>query len=37
MPQPLPFPPSIVRSGSPKLDPSEVYLKSKTLYEDKRK
>ncbi|XP_054567486.1 membrane-associated guanylate kinase, WW and PDZ domain-containing protein 3 [Eptesicus fuscus] len=35
IPQPLPFPPSIVRSGSPKLDPSEVYLKSKTLYEDK--
>ncbi|XP_036198572.1 membrane-associated guanylate kinase, WW and PDZ domain-containing protein 3 isoform X2 [Myotis myotis] len=35
VPQPLPFPPSIVRSGSPKLDPSEVYLKSKTLYEDK--
>uniref|UniRef100_G3U714 Membrane-associated guanylate kinase, WW and PDZ domain-containing protein 3 n=1 Tax=Loxodonta africana TaxID=9785 RepID=G3U714_LOXAF len=35
-PQPMPFPPSIIRSGSPKLDPSEVYLKSKTLYEDKR-
>ncbi|XP_045672419.1 membrane-associated guanylate kinase, WW and PDZ domain-containing protein 3 isoform X2 [Phyllostomus hastatus] len=35
MPQPMPFPPSIIRSGSPKLDPSEVYLKSKTLYEDK--
>uniref|UniRef100_A0A452UBK0 Membrane-associated guanylate kinase, WW and PDZ domain-containing protein 3 n=1 Tax=Ursus maritimus TaxID=29073 RepID=A0A452UBK0_URSMA len=35
IPQPMPFPPSIVRSGSPKLDPSEVYLKSKTLYEDK--
>ncbi|XP_051021884.1 membrane-associated guanylate kinase, WW and PDZ domain-containing protein 3 isoform X2 [Acomys russatus] len=35
VPQPMPFPPSIVRSGSPKLDPSEVYLKSKTLYEDK--
>lgn len=34
-PQPMPFPPSIIRSGSPKLDPSEVYLKSKTLYEDK--
>ncbi|KAL1772086.1 membrane-associated guanylate kinase, WW and PDZ domain-containing protein 3 isoform X2 [Sigmodon hispidus] len=28
-------PESIIRSGSPKLDPSEVYLKSKTLYEDK--
>lgn len=35
VPQPMPFPPSIIRSGSPKLDPSEVYLKSKTLYEDK--
>ncbi|XP_010629568.1 membrane-associated guanylate kinase, WW and PDZ domain-containing protein 3 isoform X1 [Fukomys damarensis] len=35
IPQPMPFPPSITRSGSPKLDPSEVYLKSKTLYEDK--
>ncbi|XP_032737295.1 membrane-associated guanylate kinase, WW and PDZ domain-containing protein 3 isoform X1 [Lontra canadensis] len=35
LPQPMPFPPSIIRSGSPKLDPSEVYLKSKTLYEDK--
>lgn len=37
IPQPMPFPPSAVRPGSPKLDPSEVYLKSKTLYEDKRK
>uniref|UniRef100_A0A9L0TGG5 Membrane-associated guanylate kinase, WW and PDZ domain-containing protein 3 n=1 Tax=Equus caballus TaxID=9796 RepID=A0A9L0TGG5_HORSE len=37
IPQPMPFPPSIIRSGSPKLDPSEVYLKSKTLYEDKQK
>ncbi|XP_042548234.1 membrane-associated guanylate kinase, WW and PDZ domain-containing protein 3 [Dipodomys spectabilis] len=35
IPQPMPFPPSIIRSGSPKLDPSEVYLKSKSLYEDK--
>ncbi|KAM7054781.1 membrane-associated guanylate kinase, WW and PDZ domain-containing protein 3 isoform 1-T1 [Molossus nigricans] len=35
VPRPLPFPPSIIRSGSPKPDPSEVYLKSKTLYEDK--
>uniref|UniRef100_A0A4X2KKL7 Membrane-associated guanylate kinase, WW and PDZ domain-containing protein 3 n=1 Tax=Vombatus ursinus TaxID=29139 RepID=A0A4X2KKL7_VOMUR len=35
VPQPMPFPPSIIRSGSPKLDPSEVYLKSKTIYEDK--
>lgn len=36
IPQPMPFPPTAVRSGSPKLDPSEVYLKSKTMYEDKR-
>lgn len=36
IPQPMPFPPTAVRPGSPKLDPSEVYLKSKTIYEDKR-
>ncbi|XP_075766387.1 membrane-associated guanylate kinase, WW and PDZ domain-containing protein 3 isoform X2 [Pelodiscus sinensis] len=35
IPQPMPFPPAAVRSGSPKLDPSEVYLKSKTIFEDK--
>ncbi|KAM6040988.1 membrane-associated guanylate kinase, WW and PDZ domain-containing protein 3 isoform 2-T2 [Theristicus caerulescens] len=35
IPQPMPFPPTAVRAGSPKLDPSEVYLKSKTIYEDK--
>nr|XP_038024482.1 membrane-associated guanylate kinase, WW and PDZ domain-containing protein 3 isoform X2 [Anas platyrhynchos] len=35
IPQPMPFPPTAVRSSSPKLDPSEVYLKSKTIYEDK--
>ncbi|KAM9520204.1 membrane-associated guanylate kinase, WW and PDZ domain-containing protein 3 isoform 1-T1 [Guaruba guarouba] len=35
IPQPMPFPPTAVRPGSPKLDPSEVYLKSKTIYEDK--
>uniref|UniRef100_A0A7M4FCT9 Membrane-associated guanylate kinase, WW and PDZ domain-containing protein 3 n=1 Tax=Crocodylus porosus TaxID=8502 RepID=A0A7M4FCT9_CROPO len=35
VPQPMPFPPAAVRSGSPKLDPSEVYLKSKTIFEDK--
>ncbi|XP_062999441.1 membrane-associated guanylate kinase, WW and PDZ domain-containing protein 3 isoform X2 [Elgaria multicarinata webbii] len=35
VPQPMPFPPAAVRSASPKLDPSEVYLKSKTLFEDK--
>lgn len=34
-PQPMPFPPTAVRSASPKLDPSEIYLKSKTLFEDK--
>ncbi|XP_072853267.2 membrane-associated guanylate kinase, WW and PDZ domain-containing protein 3 isoform X2 [Pogona vitticeps] len=35
VPHPIPFPPSTIRSASPKLDPSEVYLKSKTLFEDK--
>ncbi|XP_065505778.1 membrane-associated guanylate kinase, WW and PDZ domain-containing protein 3 isoform X2 [Caloenas nicobarica] len=35
IPQPMPFPPTAVRPGTPKLDPSEVYLKSKTMYEDK--
>ncbi|NXC17013.1 MAGI3 protein, partial [Corythaeola cristata] len=35
IPQPMPFPPTAVRPGSPKPDPSEVYLKSKTIYEDK--
>uniref|UniRef100_A0A8C8EB30 Membrane-associated guanylate kinase, WW and PDZ domain-containing protein 3 n=1 Tax=Otus sunia TaxID=257818 RepID=A0A8C8EB30_9STRI len=35
IPQPMPFPPAAVRPGSPKLDPSEVYLKSKSIYEDK--
>nr|XP_033774166.1 membrane-associated guanylate kinase, WW and PDZ domain-containing protein 3 isoform X3 [Geotrypetes seraphini] len=34
-PHPLPFPPNVVRSGSPKLDPSEVYMKSKNIFEDK--
>ncbi|XP_025024335.1 membrane-associated guanylate kinase, WW and PDZ domain-containing protein 3-like, partial [Python bivittatus] len=35
VPHPMPFPPTSVKSSSPKLDPSEVYLKSKTLFEDK--
>ncbi|KAM9320891.1 membrane-associated guanylate kinase, WW and PDZ domain-containing protein 3 [Gastrophryne carolinensis] len=35
LPQPLPFPPNIARSNSPKLDPSEVYKKSKNIFEDK--
>ncbi|KAG9332687.1 hypothetical protein JZ751_014785 [Albula glossodonta] len=34
-PQPLPFPPNAARSSSPKLDPSEVYLKSKALLDSK--
>ncbi|XP_029430105.1 membrane-associated guanylate kinase, WW and PDZ domain-containing protein 3 isoform X2 [Rhinatrema bivittatum] len=34
-PHPLPFPPNAVRSSSPKLDPSEVYMKSKNIFEDK--
>ncbi|XP_075709960.1 membrane-associated guanylate kinase, WW and PDZ domain-containing protein 3 isoform X2 [Rhinoderma darwinii] len=35
LPQPLPFPPNLARSNSPKLDPSEVYKKSKYIFEDK--
>ncbi|XP_041438001.1 membrane-associated guanylate kinase, WW and PDZ domain-containing protein 3 isoform X2 [Xenopus laevis] len=35
LPQPLPFPPNLARSSSPKLDPSEVYKKSKNIFEDK--
>ncbi|NXN25059.1 MAGI3 protein, partial [Nycticryphes semicollaris] len=35
IPQPMPFPPTAARPGSPKLDPSEVYLKSKSIYEDR--
>uniref|UniRef100_A0A8C2PTQ7 Membrane-associated guanylate kinase, WW and PDZ domain-containing protein 3 n=1 Tax=Cyprinus carpio TaxID=7962 RepID=A0A8C2PTQ7_CYPCA len=35
-PQSLPFPPHAIRSSSPKLDPSELYLKSKALLDSKR-
>ncbi|CAH2220786.1 membrane-associated guanylate kinase, WW and PDZ domain-containing 3 isoform X1 [Pelobates cultripes] len=35
VPHPLPFPPNLARSNSPKLDPSEVYKKSKNIFEDK--
>ncbi|XP_018420081.1 PREDICTED: membrane-associated guanylate kinase, WW and PDZ domain-containing protein 3 [Nanorana parkeri] len=35
LPQPLPFPPNLARSNSPKLDPSEVYKKSKNIFDDK--
>uniref|UniRef100_A0AAY5EHL1 Membrane-associated guanylate kinase, WW and PDZ domain-containing protein 3 n=1 Tax=Electrophorus electricus TaxID=8005 RepID=A0AAY5EHL1_ELEEL len=35
IPQSLPFPPNVVRSSSPKLDPSELYLKSKAMLENK--
>ncbi|XP_053338045.1 membrane-associated guanylate kinase, WW and PDZ domain-containing protein 3a isoform X1 [Clarias gariepinus] len=34
-PQSLPFPPNVVRSNSPKLDPSELYLKSKAIVDSK--
>ncbi|XP_030623833.1 membrane-associated guanylate kinase, WW and PDZ domain-containing protein 3a [Chanos chanos] len=34
-PQTLPFPPSAMRSNSPKLDPTELYLKSKALLDSK--
>uniref|UniRef100_A0A8C1TUP0 Membrane-associated guanylate kinase, WW and PDZ domain-containing protein 3 n=1 Tax=Cyprinus carpio TaxID=7962 RepID=A0A8C1TUP0_CYPCA len=34
-PQSLPFPPHAIRSNSPKLDPSELYLKSKAMLDSK--
>ncbi|KAL2076386.1 hypothetical protein ACEWY4_028017 [Coilia grayii] len=34
-PQSLPFPPNMIRSASPKLDPSQLYLKSKAMLENK--
>ncbi|XP_062396884.1 membrane-associated guanylate kinase, WW and PDZ domain-containing protein 3a isoform X2 [Sardina pilchardus] len=34
-PQSLPFPPNLIRSASPKLDPSQLYLKSKAMLENK--
>lgn len=34
-PQSLPFPPHAIRSSSPKLDPSELYLKSKAMLDNK--
>ncbi|XP_067302210.1 membrane-associated guanylate kinase, WW and PDZ domain-containing protein 3a isoform X4 [Pseudorasbora parva] len=34
-PQSLPFPPHAIRSSSPKLDPSELYLKSKAMLDSK--
>ncbi|XP_073678798.1 membrane-associated guanylate kinase, WW and PDZ domain-containing protein 3-like [Garra rufa] len=34
-PQSLPFPPHAMRSSSPKLDPSELYLKSKAMLDSK--
>ncbi|XP_051947430.1 membrane-associated guanylate kinase, WW and PDZ domain-containing protein 3-like isoform X1 [Xyrauchen texanus] len=34
-PQSLPFPPHVMRSNSPKLDPSELYLKSKAMLDSK--
>uniref|UniRef100_A0AAR2KET7 Membrane-associated guanylate kinase, WW and PDZ domain-containing protein 3 n=1 Tax=Pygocentrus nattereri TaxID=42514 RepID=A0AAR2KET7_PYGNA len=35
VPQSFPFPPNLVRSNSPKLDPTELYLKSKAILESK--
>lgn len=35
-PQSLPFPPQLIRSSSPKLDPTELYLKSKAMQDSKR-
>uniref|UniRef100_A0A8C9W7K7 Membrane-associated guanylate kinase, WW and PDZ domain-containing protein 1 n=1 Tax=Scleropages formosus TaxID=113540 RepID=A0A8C9W7K7_SCLFO len=34
-PQALPYPPSAIRSGSPKPDPAELYIKSKALVESR--
>ncbi|XP_063064665.1 membrane-associated guanylate kinase, WW and PDZ domain-containing protein 3a isoform X2 [Engraulis encrasicolus] len=34
-PYSLPFPPNMLRSASPKLDPSQLYLKSKAMLENK--
>lgn len=34
-PQSLPFPPQLIRSSSPKLDPTELYLKSKAMQDSK--
>ncbi|XP_078098119.1 membrane-associated guanylate kinase, WW and PDZ domain-containing protein 3-like isoform X2 [Mustelus asterias] len=35
IPQPMPFPPNAVRPSSPKRDPTEVYVQSKTIFDNK--
>ncbi|XP_041051126.1 membrane-associated guanylate kinase, WW and PDZ domain-containing protein 3a isoform X2 [Carcharodon carcharias] len=35
IPQPMPFPPNAVRPSSPKRDPTEVYVQSKTMFDSK--
>ncbi|XP_055510373.1 membrane-associated guanylate kinase, WW and PDZ domain-containing protein 3a isoform X3 [Leucoraja erinacea] len=35
IPQPMPFPPNAVRSSSPKRDPTEVYIQSKIIFDNK--
>ncbi|XP_067913609.1 membrane-associated guanylate kinase, WW and PDZ domain-containing protein 3a isoform X2 [Heterodontus francisci] len=35
VPQPMPFPPNAVRPSSPKRDPTEVYVQSKTIFDSK--
>ncbi|XP_051890592.1 membrane-associated guanylate kinase, WW and PDZ domain-containing protein 3a isoform X3 [Pristis pectinata] len=35
IPQPMPFPPNAVRPSSPKRDPTEVYIQSKTIFDNR--
>ncbi|XP_078276675.1 membrane-associated guanylate kinase, WW and PDZ domain-containing protein 3-like isoform X2 [Rhinoraja longicauda] len=35
IPQPMPFPPNAVRPSSPKRDPTEVYIQSKIIFDNK--
>uniref|UniRef100_UPI00398F403E membrane-associated guanylate kinase, WW and PDZ domain-containing protein 3a isoform X2 n=1 Tax=Pristiophorus japonicus TaxID=55135 RepID=UPI00398F403E len=35
LPQPMPFPPNAMRPSSPKRDPTEVYVQSKTIFDSK--
>ncbi|XP_072336279.1 membrane-associated guanylate kinase, WW and PDZ domain-containing protein 3a isoform X2 [Scyliorhinus torazame] len=35
IPQPMPFPPNAMRPSSPKRDPTEVYVQSKTIFDNK--
>ncbi|XP_059806309.1 membrane-associated guanylate kinase, WW and PDZ domain-containing protein 3a isoform X1 [Hypanus sabinus] len=35
IPQPMPFPPNAVRPSSPKRDPTEVYIQSKSMFDNR--